>query len=1760
MKKTVTACSLKKQAGNPSFNQNKRIILFLCLMFFNLYSIAGFSEYLQPINPRPKLILSWNINVGCQVLDPPRKESDMAVEDIDTSTCIEVCEGSDVTYTLSGYNSSTLAINPNVQWTAAGGTASAVTNTDTASSIHVLWGTFGTGSVSFSFNTGAGIITKTLCITIIKKPTALFKVYPMELDRSMNTIYACIGQPLQFMDFSSTNGGTAIVTRYWDFRDGTFSVENNPTHTFTESGEYKVLFTVTNSCGCKATYTKTIVIKAAGGFEISCPSVVCEGQTSTYKLPFDEMEVCENYNFSVIGGTITDNPNNGSVTVTWDHVYASGFGFVTFTPESSCHLECLQPTTIKIPIIQTVGTIQGKASPCIGEQERYTLPQWPATDFHWEIVGNTDNALAFIINTDQRNEVIVQPMQAGVMTLRCVYQNTLLHCGGSATFIINVKEAEPVTGPTNLCISSTGNYHTVSNHEVNWTLTKNNVVVSTLADSSLFGYTFTTAGNYSLTVSGATVCGEQTTNITINPVPAKPLIDNIRKPTDSFICPLGTYTYAIKIPDPTMDYKWTIVGGSIIGSSEDSEVMVQFDPAGTGTPPPYQLSVRQNVKNQLECVSVELEINPIVFTIKAAITDKTDGLLLNPDMKSCFNNIVDYYAVIETGGAIYNDGETYTWSINPPSLGSIVEGQDSKHVKVQWNNNTTVDPSVDNLSVKINTCTVTKDINRKVAMLSQTTVAVALTNMACSGNPSTFTVTINPPLPSGTPIAINFGDDPYGLSQTFLSSAGSSTEIQHTYDVQNIQNTGFNVTAAVTIPAQNSDNICSGTFHGSTSINIQPGPDVKTSLASPNNSFCSEGAINATLVASSILNPTFTWYKDGVNGAVGSGVTLQVTGNAPTGSGDYYCIANLNGCTTISSPFITIAVFNCGTQNGCVLNPAPTITLEQSVCTNPDPDVCLYCGYLDVDATTSPGPQSAVWDILGPNSELVPVGSNSNSTHLTTPITAAGVYHVTYRGLYPCDGALVIQSSTEIFTVPYVPNFSYNVACGTGAALNNYTVSVNDTSSFLSTISNASKHFFFWFKDVTNNTNSPWIAINTVSQPSVDFVGLAGHSYYVRMQIDGTLPDSTIASNTCQKISELITIDSPPEGQYIIVENLNCHDSAVKFSVAYGVFGESYLWNFANQAESTLYPSSHVFEPSTTTPPTAFAVSVTITNSIGCTRQLNIPDLAVPLRCYYGDLGTDTPIICKNGAMELHYATNNEECTVVQYQWLKNNVPLTGGFTVNPTSPGFPSGTSITIPSVSGTPYYKLRLISNANPLISCNYKCETTITPQMKPLPKVRLSSPNLVCQSINTDASVATDAPFNWFVDNTVQPSYANALTFPITSNSYSLGQHILSVTANGENGCSKTTSQNFTVSAMPDPPGASFTIEDCISYKVNLVATPPEGGTGIITWSSGTSNGNTATVYDGGPYMATYNDGSGCLATAQLDVPYRLDKYFWVFPSGCYTECDTNLGYLLGPNAPIPEWQWLLNGDVKSNGTGFVNSFQPDQTGTYNLSLTNACTQTTAPMNLTVNRCEECKFEAVFIKDISCNEGGLIAYTMEVTIVNASDQTINSTITVPGDEVIVAPATVSVPPGEHTYTFTVIANNGFSGGGVTFIINGTNPQDNVCTYKFGADFKDCRKNKATSAAAAVGVAKTAEGFTTQMMLYPNPAQNNVNVQFECQTDTASIAIYDLTGKQLSTQAVNSKKGTVNIYLSTFAAGIYVVVLKENGYISLQKKLIIN
>jgi len=67
----------------------------------------------------------------------------------------------------------------------------------------------------------------------------------------------CVGSSTQFMDASGIAGGS-ITTWSWNFGDGNFSSQQNPTHTYVSAGNYTVSLIISSANGCIDTVIKTI--------------------------------------------------------------------------------------------------------------------------------------------------------------------------------------------------------------------------------------------------------------------------------------------------------------------------------------------------------------------------------------------------------------------------------------------------------------------------------------------------------------------------------------------------------------------------------------------------------------------------------------------------------------------------------------------------------------------------------------------------------------------------------------------------------------------------------------------------------------------------------------------------------------------------------------------------------------------------------------------------------------------------------------------------------------------------------------------------------------------------------------------------------------------------------------------------------------------------------------------------------------------------------------------------------------------------------------------------------------------------------------------------------------------------------------------------------------------------------------------------------------------------------------------------------------
>ncbi len=80
-----------------------------------------------------------------------------------------------------------------------------------------------------------------------------------------NNTGPCNGEPVDFTDLSSQNGGADIVSWYWEFGDPASGIYNsstlqNPSHIFTSAGMFDVILVINNTDNCSDTIIKTIEV------------------------------------------------------------------------------------------------------------------------------------------------------------------------------------------------------------------------------------------------------------------------------------------------------------------------------------------------------------------------------------------------------------------------------------------------------------------------------------------------------------------------------------------------------------------------------------------------------------------------------------------------------------------------------------------------------------------------------------------------------------------------------------------------------------------------------------------------------------------------------------------------------------------------------------------------------------------------------------------------------------------------------------------------------------------------------------------------------------------------------------------------------------------------------------------------------------------------------------------------------------------------------------------------------------------------------------------------------------------------------------------------------------------------------------------------------------------------------------------------------------------------------------------------------------
>ena len=78
--------------------------------------------------------------------------------------------------------------------------------------------------------------------------------------------------------------------------------------------------------------------------------------------------------------------------------------------------------------------------------------------------------------------------------------------------------------------------------------------------------------------------------------------------------------------------------------------------------------------------------------------------------------------------------------------------------------------------------------------------------------------------------------------------------------------------------------------------------------------------------------------------------------------------------------------------------------------------------------------------------------------------------------------------------------------------------------------------------------------------------------------------------------------------------------------------------------------------------------------------------------------------------------------------------------------------------------------------------------------------------------------------------------------------------------------------------------------------------------------------------------------------------------------------------------------------------------------------------------------------------------------------------------------------------------------------------------------------------------------------LLIYPNPNNGQFTIALENAVGVANITIYDLTGRVVANTPVNNLPAgsRVDVDLSTFGNGVYLVQYEENGTISTARVIV--
>ena len=595
---------------------------------------------------------------------------------------------------------------------------------------------------------------------------------------------------------------------------------------------------------------------------------------------------------------------------------------------------------------------------------------------------------------------------------------------------------------------------------------------------------------------------------------------------------------------------------------------------------------------------------------------------------------------------------------------------------------------------------------------------------------------------------------------------------------------------------------------------------------------------------------------------------------------------------------------------------------------------------------------------------------------------------------------------------------------------------------------------------------------------------------------------------------------------------------------------QTYLWEFGDGSSNTQQNPSKVYSVAD-----LYNVKLTVKNEFGC-ESVFYKIVDVKLNELEGTVTATPPSSCEGSSITLKYQPAIPSSLPNTYQWMRDNNPIgtttVGTFTVNE----------------SGSYWVKTQ--------DSAGCTSETFSTPAaFVMIPDAVILGPDAVCQGQLFQLSGyagGTTTQYQWLKDGNIFIPWSNTnyqIEDELQDTNVSFDYTLQVRVPNGAGWCYlPDLIKTVMVYGPPAPPTVYVETfaESCNPYSIKVYADSNDIGT--FTWSNGQSATNTSTqeitVFQGGPLQVTFTNPAGCSASTTVFIPKDPSVYMWIFPDGCYDSCTRPDEFLLGPNEEFVNWQWTENNAPASTGNSFVQNFPlPWASLDLNLVLNNGfCTRTSKNMSLNIQECSDCKLEPKLLK-FTTETATFCQYVLTYSFINPFSFDIIVTISTSDYGIgIFNPSTITLPSGYSEHTFTMIPGNNFTGGTVNLTFQSITDKGDRCIDEFDIDFGIPCNQVVTRTAKEASNELSQLAKMQKLDIAPNPANHTTELYYEFpdnDTKDGSIEVYDVLGRLLESYKPSNGKGKWSLSLHNFAAGHYIVLMKKNDQIIIQKNLIV-